>query len=198
MTQRNVLITGTSRGIGRGTAVYLANAGWNVLAGVRSEEDGKRIEGVELSGEGSIHSLLLDVADDDSIGRAYDEVARSVGSAGLAGLVNNAGVGGVGPMEHVSRAQLEAVFAKPDEGFDTFSPDNVTPLVSFLASPDAANVSGNVFIVWGRTLTVLQAPGTDVRYETESGWGHESVAGALGKHFEGKAPLERSFIVPGQ
>jgi 3-oxoacyl-[acyl-carrier protein] reductase len=98
----------------------------------------------------------------------------------------------------VAVGQLEAVFAKPEEGFDTFSPDNVTPLVGFLASADAANVSGNVFIVWGRALTVLQAPRTDVCYETESAWTHESVAGALGKHFEGKTVLEESFIVPGQ
>ena len=95
----------------------------------------------------------------------------------------------------VAVGQLEAVFAKPDEGFDTFSPDNVTPLVGFLASPDAANVSGNVFIIWGRALTVLQAPGVDVSYETESCWSHESITGALGKHFEGKAPLDESFIV---
>ena len=94
----------------------------------------------------------------------------------------------------VAVGQLEAMFAKPDEGFDTFSPDNVTPLVGFLASPDAANVSGNVFIIWGRALTVLQAPGTDVSYEIESSWSHESITGALGKHFEGKAPLEESFI----
>jgi 3-oxoacyl-[acyl-carrier protein] reductase len=98
----------------------------------------------------------------------------------------------------VAVGQLEAVFAKPEQGFDTFSPDNVTPLVGFLASPDSANISGNVFVIWGQALTVLQAPSTDVSYQTEAGWSHESVTGALGKHFEGKQPLEESFIVKGQ
>ncbi len=98
----------------------------------------------------------------------------------------------------VAVGQLEAVFAKPQEGFDTFSPDNVTPLVGFLVSPDAANISGNVFIVWGQAITVLQAPATDVGYQTEGVWDQESVVGALGKHFEGKAPLAASFIVKAQ
>lgn len=98
----------------------------------------------------------------------------------------------------VAVGALEAVFAKPDEGFDTFSPDNVTPLVGYLASPEAANVSGNVFIIWGQSMTVLQPPTLDVSYQTEDRWSHESIAGALGKHFEGKQPLEGSFIIPGQ
>ena len=94
----------------------------------------------------------------------------------------------------VAVGDLEAVFAKPEEGFDTFSPDNVTPLVGFLASPDSANISGNVFIIWGQSVTVVQAPATDLAYQSETGWTHENIAGALGKHFEGKQPLEESFF----
>jgi 3-oxoacyl-[acyl-carrier protein] reductase len=98
----------------------------------------------------------------------------------------------------VAVGALEAMFAKPEEGFDTFSPDNVTPLVGYLASPDAANISGNVFIIWGQSLTVIQKPTLDVNYQTEASWSHESISGALGKHFEGKQVLEESFIIPGQ
>jgi 3-oxoacyl-[acyl-carrier protein] reductase len=94
----------------------------------------------------------------------------------------------------VAVGDLEAVFSKPEEGFDTFSPDNVTPLVGYLASPESANVSGNVFIIWGQAVTVLQAPATDVVYQTEGAWTHESIAGELGKHFEGKQALEESFF----
>jgi len=34
---------------------------------------------------------------------------------------------------------------------------------------------------------------TDVEYQTEDSWTHESIGGALGKHFEGKAVLEETF-----
>ena len=93
----------------------------------------------------------------------------------------------------VAVGDLEAAFAKPKEGFDTFSPDNVTPLVGYLASADAANISGNVFVIWGQSVTVVQAPSTDVSYQTEGSWSHESIRDALGKHFDGKAVLEETF-----
>lgn len=94
----------------------------------------------------------------------------------------------------VAVGELEAAFAKPEEGFDVFSPDNVTPLVGYLASPDSANVSGNLFIVWGQSVTVVQAPSVDVSYHTEEAWSHDSLREALGKHFAGKAPLEESYF----
>ncbi len=94
----------------------------------------------------------------------------------------------------VAVGDLEAAFAKPEEGFDTFAPENVTPLVGYLASPDSANVSGNLFIIWGQSVTVVQAPSVDVAYQSEAGWDHASISEAVGKHFQGKQVLEESYF----
>lgn len=106
-TTKSVLVTGASRGIGRATALYLARAGMSVLAGVRAVGDG---ESLEAQGRGRVTSIVLDVASEASLATAAREVERLTADAGLDGLVNNAGVGGSGPLEHVTRAQLEQQF----------------------------------------------------------------------------------------
>ena len=92
----NVLVTGASTGIGEATVRHLDRRGWRVFAGVRKDDDGRRLE--EGSSE-RMTPVLLDVTDDAGITTALDEVRAVVGTAGLQGLVNNAGVARGGPVE---------------------------------------------------------------------------------------------------
>lgn len=87
-------------------------------------------------------------------------------------------------------------FARPESGFDTFAPEHVAPLVTFLSSPSSARSSGNVFIVWGRSIGVLEAPGRAADFVAEGPWTHESVAATLGDWLAGREPLVDSYIVP--
>ncbi len=88
------------------------------------------------------------------------------------------------------------MFAKPDEGFDTFSPEHAAPLVTYLASPASQNISGNLFIVWGKQIALLEAPGRAAEFNNEEAWSHDSVDSVLTKHFADKQPITDSFIVP--
>ena len=87
-----------------------------------------------------------------------------------------------------------AMFAAPESGFDTFAPENVAPLVGYLASPAAARISGQVFIVWGKQMTTLAGPSTGTRFESEEVWAFESLEKELGPHFDKLEPLKDSFI----
>lgn len=93
-----VLVTGASTGIGRATALRLAAAGWRVFAGVRRDADGRALADASA---GSLTPVVLDVTDPAQIAAAADSIADAVGGAGLAGLVNNAGIARGGPVEYL-------------------------------------------------------------------------------------------------
>jgi NAD(P)-dependent dehydrogenase (short-subunit alcohol dehydrogenase family) len=90
-----VLITGASSGIGRACAEHLEELGFIVLAGVRREADADELR---AGSSERMQPLMLDVTQAESIAAAAATV-DSVAPRGLAGLVNNAGVGVGGPIE---------------------------------------------------------------------------------------------------
>lgn len=100
-----ILISGASTGIGRETTLHLASRGFRVFAGVRREGDGG-----SLAGCGRVEPILLDVTDQGSIARAVETVAHVVGAEGLHGLVNNAGIAVVGPVETLPLAEWRRQF----------------------------------------------------------------------------------------
>lgn len=100
---RFVLITGASTGIGAACAIGCAERGMTVFAGVRNLVAG---DALQAQGGKAIIPVQLDVTDGDSITNAADVVARHVGQAGLAGLVNNAGIAIGSPLELIPLQQL--------------------------------------------------------------------------------------------
>ncbi len=103
MTQRSILITGCSSGIGHTVAHGLKARGWRVFATARKLEDVER-----LNGEG-LESLQLDLDDSALIRAAVDEVLRRTHGQ-LDALFNNGGFGQVGAVEDLSRASLREQF----------------------------------------------------------------------------------------
>ncbi|MGD0770619.1 MAG: SDR family oxidoreductase [Tepidisphaeraceae bacterium] len=107
MGERFVLVTGSSTGIGKACALYLAKRGFSVIAGVRRGEDAKNLE---LIAGGNLQGILLDIADSGSIGAAAKRIAQITGESGLAGIVNNAGISVPGPVEFISREDWRRQF----------------------------------------------------------------------------------------
>ncbi len=101
---KNVLITGTSSGIGRATAVFLAEKGFKVFAGVRKEED---FESLKAANE-NISPIYLDVMNKDSLNKAYEEL-KSQGIE-LCSIINNAGAVVAQPIECINIDDLKYQF----------------------------------------------------------------------------------------
>jgi len=103
----SVVVTGSSTGIGRACVLHLDRLGFTVFAGVRKEADA---EGLRGAGSDRLQPLILDVTEPDQIAAAVATVSEGRPD-GLAGLVNNAGVGVGGPLELIPiddfRRQIE-------------------------------------------------------------------------------------------
>jgi len=100
MSDPFVLVTGSSTGIGKACALYLAKNGFSVIAGVRKTDDAKTLE---LAAGANLQGIELDIANSDSIAAAAAKITEMTGESGLAGIVNNAGISVSGPMEFLSR-----------------------------------------------------------------------------------------------
>jgi NAD(P)-dependent dehydrogenase (short-subunit alcohol dehydrogenase family) len=104
MSQRSVLITGCSSGIGLAAAETMRDRGWRVFATARTAEDLAR-----LKDELGIESVYLDYAEPDSIAAAADHVLAATDGA-LTALFNNGAYGQAGAIEDLPTEALRAQF----------------------------------------------------------------------------------------
>lgn len=103
MTERAVLITGCSSGIGRCLADGLKSRGYRVFATARKAED------VAALADAGFDAVTLDLASSESIAAAVASVLSRSGNR-LYALVNNAGFGQPGAVEDLTRPALAAQF----------------------------------------------------------------------------------------
>ncbi|HZJ10623.1 MAG TPA: SDR family NAD(P)-dependent oxidoreductase, partial [Trueperaceae bacterium] len=111
--KRAVLVTGASSGIGKAVALYLAERGVHVYAGVRTQEAAEALvaaRGDDAMSNGLIEPLMLDVTDGAQIADAVGAVSAASATLRLDGIVNNAGIAVAGPMEFLPLEDLRRQF----------------------------------------------------------------------------------------
>ena len=101
--KKSVLITGASSGIGRATALYFQQRGWQVVATMRTPE--KETELTKLDG---VLCVALDVTKPESITGAFRAATQKFGR--IDAVINNAGYGLSGAFEAISPEQIRRQF----------------------------------------------------------------------------------------
>lgn len=104
MTTKYVLITGASSGLGKETAIKLANDGYIVFAGIRKENDANTLNKIHTN----IRALILDVTSEESVNKAFEVIKETTNN--LFALVNNAGIATGGPVEFIPIETLQNQF----------------------------------------------------------------------------------------
>lgn len=88
-------------------------------------------------------------------------------------------------------AMTENVFGAHDaeQAVDPLSPDHVAPLVVYLASPAAAQITGQVFVAYGGMVALLAAPVVEQRFDAQSDtWDLTDLDKQLGTYFADRDP----------
>lgn len=96
------VVTGANSGIGRATAIHLASQGHQVYGTVRSRDRAAKLAAMAAERGVEVRLVELDVADDASVRRGFDEILERSGRVDV--LVNNAGIGGNGVAEETAPA----------------------------------------------------------------------------------------------
>ena len=97
---KTVVITGASRGIGKGIVDRFATRDWRVFALSRHPS--------EHEDRPQVHHLALDVADPTSVFQAFEAIRRMTGGIDVA--ANCAGVFQKGPVEELNLEDTTALF----------------------------------------------------------------------------------------
>ena len=148
---RAVVITGASTGIGRVCAQHLSTLGFRVFAGVRKEADAR-----------ALAPLMLDVTDEAQIVAAAATVRAALGDTPLAGLVNNAGIPGGGPLELIAIDELRRVFE-----VNVFGLVRTTQLFLPLLRESIGRVV-NVSSIGGRVSSPFTGPYSATKFAVEA------------------------------
>jgi NAD(P)-dependent dehydrogenase (short-subunit alcohol dehydrogenase family) len=164
-SQQVAVVTGANSGIGRATAIYLAQQGYRVFGTVRSLDKAAKLLTLAEKLNVSIELVEMDVADDTSVRQGFADIFRAAPRIDV--LVNNAGIGGNGVTEETT----------PEQYFDSFNVNvvgvvrctqQVLPQMRAAKSGSIVNISSIV----GRIAAVAQSPYVTSKWAPE-GLAHE-------------------------
>lgn len=118
-----IFINGASDEIGRAAALLLDDLGFQVFAAVQKKSEADRLT---HNASKRLVPVIIDLTSEESISAAVDAVARSIGNAGLFGLVNNSATTAGEPLEYLPlkdfRQQIEENLIAPFNLIQKFLP----------------------------------------------------------------------------
>src|SRR4051812_14803140 len=154
--------------------------------------------------DGTVYGRIINTSSEAGLAGPVGQANYGAAKAGITALTLSAaraleryGVRANAIAPRARTAMTADVFGEaPDLGegqIDELSPEHVVTLVRFLASPASEGVNGQLFIVYGPTVTLVAAPTAEKRFSADTdAWDPAELSATLHKYFAGRDP-ERNF-----
>jgi len=158
--------------------------------------------------DGSVYGRIINTSSEAGLSGPAGQANYGAAKAGITALTLSAakalgryGVRANAICPRARTAMTADVFgAAPelaDGEIDSLAPEHVVTLVRFLASPAAENVSGQVFVVYGPTVTLVAAPVAEYRFHAEGdAWDPATLSATMRDYFDAR-DLDDNFGVIG-
>ncbi len=155
-------------------------------------------------GDGTVYGRIINTSSEAGLSGPVGQANYGAAKAAITALTLTAarGLGRYGVRANAicprARTAMTAdVFGAAPElstgEIDPLSPEHVVTLVRFLAAPASADVNGQVFVVYGPTVTLVAAPTAEHRFHADgSAWDPAALSASMADYFTGRDP-DRNF-----
>jgi 3-oxoacyl-[acyl-carrier protein] reductase len=150
------------------------------------------------SGEQPVYGRVINTASEASLAGSPSQANYAAAKAGITALTSSIarGMGKMGVRANAiapraRTAMTASVFGEDTSGktIDPYSPEHVGPFVAYLASPAADRINGQLFVVYGGMVVLMESPQIAGRWDTTQGaFDLAELDRTVGAHFETRDP----------
>ncbi|WP_137989565.1 3-oxoacyl-ACP reductase [Streptomyces vilmorinianum] len=156
------------------------------------------------AGESGVYGRIVNTSSEAFLAGSAGQPNYAAAKGGIVGLTTSTALAlakyGVTANAICPRARTRmtedvfAGFAEPGAGeLDALAPEHVAPVVGYLASPAAAGVNGQLLVVHGGMVAIVDRPRVAAKFDTtKDAFTYEELDGLLSPHYAGR-PAGETF-----
>ncbi|MGW0712366.1 3-oxoacyl-ACP reductase [Streptomyces sp. NPDC002643] len=127
-----------------------------------------------MGGGGRVYGRIVNTSSEAFLAGSAGQPNYAAAKGGIVGLTTSTALAlakyGVTANVICPRARTrmtEDVFGAAPDDLDPLAPEHVAPLVGYLASPAAARVNGQLFVVHGGMVAIVERPRVQAKFDTK-------------------------------
>ncbi|MGW2382441.1 3-oxoacyl-ACP reductase [Streptomyces sp. NPDC001658] len=147
--------------------------------------------------QGPVYGRIVNTSSEAFLAGSAGQPNYAAAKGGIVGLTTSTALAlakyGVTANAICPRARTrmtEDVFAgleRPEDGLDPLAPEHVAPLVGYLASPAAARVNGQLIVVHGGMVAIVERPRVQAKFDSKQDtFSYDELDALLTPHYAGR------------